>query len=81
MFKRERRNGDWILATACLLRRDISTLPADLRQLHRTKLISRDLRAALARASRPTQAEIEADEYEGRVPVLQWLGRASRKSD
>jgi hypothetical protein len=78
MFKRERVNGDWILAAACLRRRNLPTLPTDLRQIHRAKLISRDLHAVLARVSRPTRAEIEADEYDGRVPILQWLARASR---
>ena len=81
MPKRERGNRDWILATACLLRRDIPTLPNDRRQPHRGKLISRDLHAVLSRVSRPTQAEIEADEYQGSVPILQWLGRGSRKYD
>jgi len=81
MFKRERGNRDGILATACLLRRDIQSPPTDLRQFHRGKLTTCDLRAVLARVSRPTQAEIEADEYKGRVPILQWLGRASRKCD
>jgi hypothetical protein len=78
MFKRERVNGDWILAAACLRRRNLPTLPTELRQFHRAQLISRDLHAVLARVSRPTQAEIEADEYDGRVPILQWLARASR---
>jgi hypothetical protein len=81
MFKRERVNGDWILATACLLRRDIQSSPTNLRQFHRGKLTSRDLSAVLARVSRPTRAEIEADEYEGCVPILQRLGRASRRCD
>ena len=81
MFKRERVNDGWILATACLRRRDLPTPPTDLRQFRRAKLNSRDLRAALARVSRPTQAEIDADEYDGRVPLLQWLGRGSRKYD
>jgi hypothetical protein len=81
MSKRERVNSDWILATACLLRRDMPTLPTDLRQFHRAKLIARDLRAVLTRVSRPTLAEIEADEYEGCVPLQQWLSRASRKCD
>ena len=81
MLKRERGNRDWILATACLLRRDIRTPPTDPRQSYRGRLSSRDLRAVLARISRPTPAEIEADKYEGGVPILQWLGRASRKYD
>lgn len=79
MLKRERGNEAWILAAACLLRDDIPGLPTDLRRSHRAKLISRDLHAALARASRPTRAEIEADKYEECVPVRQWLGSASRK--
>jgi hypothetical protein len=81
MFKRECGNGDWILATACLLRPDIPTPPTDLWQFRRAKLISRDLCAVLARVSRPNQAEIEADEYDGRVPIRKWLGRGSRKYD
>jgi hypothetical protein len=81
MFKRERVNEDWILAAACLRRRDIPTLPTDLRQFHRAKLISRGLRAVLARVSLPIQAEIEADEYDGGMPVVEWLGRDSRKYD
>ena len=81
MIKRERVNGDWILAAACLRRRDLPALSTELRQFHRAKLNSRDLRAVLERVSRPTQAEIEADEYDGRVSVLQWLGRGSRKYD
>ena len=81
MLKRERANGDWILAAACLRRRDLPMLSTDLRHLHRAKLTSRDLRAVLDRVSRLTQAEIEADEYDGRVPVAQWLDRGSRKYD
>jgi hypothetical protein len=56
-------------------------LATELRQVNRAKLNSHDLRAVLARVSRPSQAEIEADEYDGRVPLLQWLGRGSRKYD
>ena len=81
MIKRERVNGDWILADACLRRRDLPTLATESRQVHRVKLTSRDLRAALERVLRPSQAEIEADEYDGRVPLLQWLGRGLRKYD
>jgi hypothetical protein len=79
MCKRGRVKDGSILATTRLLHRDVPTLPTDFQQFHRTKLISRDLRAVLARVSRPTQAEIETDEYEGCVPLLQWLGRGSRK--
>ena len=81
MSKRERGNRDWILAAAYLRRPDIPALPTDLRRFRRAKLISRDLCAVLARVSRPTQGEIEADEYDDRMPVAQWLGRDSRKFD
>jgi hypothetical protein len=64
-----------------LLRRDIPTLPTASQQFRRAKVISRDLRAVLAAASRPTQAEIKADKYEGNVPVQQWLDRGSRNYD
>lgn len=64
MSKRERGKYAFSFELTRLLRRDIRT---------------RVLRAALARTPRPTQAEIEADEYEGRVPVRQWLDRGSRK--
>jgi hypothetical protein len=79
MLKRKRVKGGSILASVRLLHRDIPPVPTDLRQFHRTKLISRDLPAVLSRVSRPTRPEVEADEYEGRVPIRQWLGRASRK--
>lgn len=79
MCKQGRGKGGWILRYARMLHRDVPTVPTDPQQFHRTELISRGLRAALARVSRPTRAEIEADKYEGRVPVLQWLGRGARK--
>ena len=80
MIRPERVKGGSILA-ARLQHPDISALPTDLREFHRAKLISRDLCAVPAGVPRPTQAEIDADEYEGCVPVLQWLGRGSRKYD
>jgi hypothetical protein len=81
MSKRERVKCGSISAAARLLQRDIPTPPTDLLQFRRAKLMSRDLRAALAAVLRPTQAEIEADEYDGSVPVLEWLSRSARKCD
>jgi hypothetical protein len=81
MFKRERVKCGSVSAAARMLHRDIPTPPTDLLQFRRAKLISRDLRAALGGVSRPTQAEIEADEYDGSVPVLEWLSRSSRRCD
>ena len=79
MFKRERVKCSSKSIVARLLRRDIPTVPADLRQSRRAKRISRYLPAVLAAISRPTRAELEADKYEGSVPVQQWLDRSSRK--
>jgi hypothetical protein len=81
MFKRERVKCGSRSASARLLHRDNPTLPTALQQFRRAKQISRDLRTVLAGVSRPTQAEIEADEYEGCVPVRQWLDRGLRKYD
>jgi hypothetical protein len=81
MFKRERVKCGSISAAARLLHRDIPTPPTDLLQFRRAKLMSRNLRAVLAGVPRPTQAEIDADEYDGSVSVLEWLGRSSRKND
>ncbi len=66
MFKRERVKCSSISAAA---------------RLRRARVISCDLRAVLARVSRPTQAEIKADKYEGSEPIQQWLDRGSRKYD
>ena len=81
MSKRERVKCSSTSATARLLRRDIPPVPTASRQLRRAKVVSRDLCAVLAGVLRPTQAEIEADEYEGNVPVQQWLDLGSRKYD
>jgi hypothetical protein len=81
MSKRERVKCRSTSAAARLLRRDIPPMPTASRQLRRAKVVSRDLRAALARVLRPTEAEIQADKYEGNVPVRQWLDLGSRKYD
>jgi hypothetical protein len=81
MLKRERFKRGSKSVAARLLHRDIPTLPTALQQFRRTTLILSDLRAVLAGVSRPTQAEVKADKYEGSVPVQQWLDRGSRKYD
>jgi hypothetical protein len=52
-----------------------------LERFHQLKRIWRNLSAILPRVSRPTRAEIEADEYDGSVPISQWLGRDSQQCD
>ncbi len=81
MFKRGRVKCSSKSAAAQLLHRDLPTLPTASQRFRRATAITRDLRAVLAGVSRPTQAEIEADKYEGSVPVQQWLDRGSRKYD
>jgi hypothetical protein len=43
--------------------------------------IWRNLNSVMRGVSRPTQAEIEADEYDGSVSIGEWLARNSRKRD
>ena len=54
---------------------------AHLEGCHRVKRIWRNLTLVLRRVSRPTPVEIDADEYDGSVPISQWLVRESRKGD
>jgi len=43
--------------------------------------IWRNLNSVMRGVSRPTEAEIEADEYDGTVSVSEWLARNSHKRD
>jgi hypothetical protein len=43
--------------------------------LHRAERIWRNLGWVLPRLSRPTDAEIQADEYDGSIPISRWLAR------
>jgi len=52
-----------------------------LERFRRVKRIWQNLTVILRGVSPPIQAEIEADEYDGSVPISQWLARESRKRD
>lgn len=52
-----------------------------LERLHQLKQLWRNLSRVLPKVSRPTQAEIDADEYDGSVSIAQWLARDSHRLD
>ena len=56
-------------------------LPARMEQSPQFWRIWRNLTLALLRISRPTRAEIAADEYDGSVPISEWLARRAPEGD
>ena len=55
--------------------------PEYVAKSQQAKRIWRSLNSVLRGVSRPTEAEIEADEYDGTVSVSEWLARNSHKRD
>jgi hypothetical protein len=55
--------------------------PEYVAKSQQAKRIWRSLNSVLRGVSRPTEAEIEADEYDGSVSISQWLARRARKRD
>ena len=53
--------------------------PRPTDQHHRAERIWRNLGSVLPGPPRPTDVEIQADEYDGSIRLARWLSRGSRK--
>jgi hypothetical protein len=51
-------------------------VPGHLEQFRRVRALWLSLALVLPGAARPTNAEIQADAYDGAIPLSQWLAKA-----